>query len=301
MAPINYQYINQSSFADSYLTKMDLIVPINMDCYGKKKNTEECWNTKNARERLKNTDIQMLTPVSYYSIAQTQNHTYILYSFYHADDTTHPNDMEGCLVILERGDMHKLLGMITVAHHKTPAYSYEKRLTLEDGSKAERLLVEEEEDRQHPLIQQESGKHGMYALGKDTPPEIKIWRTLKIVFGQYQDKIVYYPGMATQYDYEYLKQYRGTPHYPTFYYDLIYIHDANDGLYQRKKSQPNSTFESNGQFHGGAANPPWLWKKDDISLWDSPAKLASSIFRTKSKQFDTKYEIRMQDDIIPKS
>ncbi len=298
-APINYQYINQSNCVNNFLKKMDIIVRVKMDCYQSRKDTEKCWKTKNMKASLEETKIEDLTPIAYYSVAQTQNHLYLLYSFFHAYDTPHPNDMEGCLVILERNETgNELLGMITTAHHKTPAYSYDNRLRLKDGCPAEKLLVEEEGDELHPLIQQESGKHGMYALGEDTPTEIKIWRTFKIVFGQYQDKMVYYYGVAKKYDPVYLKRYKNTPHYPSFYYDLVYIHDKKDGLYHRKKTQPNSTFDSDGKFYGGAANPPWLWEGNGISLWDNPAGLADSIFKSDRKPFDVEYEVRMDKDVV---
>jgi len=229
-APICYQYINQTEFFNDYLTKMDLLVPVNMDSYESGNNSEDAWDTKNIQEKLKKTSIENLTPVVYYSFAETKNHMYLLYSFYHADDTIHPNDMEGCLIILEKPE--KLLGMMTVAHNKIPKYAYQNNLAQKNGENIKKLLVEYEEDEIHPLVEQESGKHGMYGLGISSSTEIKVWRTLKIVFGQYQDKIVYFPGgKAKPYDIEQLKQYVGTPHYPTFYYDLVYIHDNKEDLF----------------------------------------------------------------------
>jgi len=121
---------------------------------------------------------------------------------------------------------------MTVAHNKIPKYAYQNNLAQKNGENIKKLLVEYEEDEIHPLVEQESGKHGMYGLGISSSTEIKVWRTLKIVFGQYQDKIVYFPGgKAKPYDIEQLKQYVGTPHYPTFYYDLVYIHDNKEDLF----------------------------------------------------------------------
>ena len=295
-APICYQYINQTEFFDDYLTKMDLLVPVNMDSYRSGNNSEKSWDSKNIREKLKKTSIENLVPVVYYSFAETENHMYLLYSFYHADDTTHPNDMEGCLIILEKPE--KLLGMLTIAHHKIPKYVYQNTLSQKNGDAMKKLLVEYEEDEIHPLVEQESGKHGMYGLGKDMSKEIKIWRTLKIVFGQYQDKIVFFPGKnAKKYDISQLRQYVGTPHYPTFYYDLVYIHDKSNGLIHRRDTAPNSTFQENGKFHHDAANPPWLWKHENLSIWENPAEVADTIFSTKGKSFDSKYVSGMNNDL----
>jgi len=40
-APICYQYINQTEFFNDYLTKMDLLVPVNMDSYESGNNSED--------------------------------------------------------------------------------------------------------------------------------------------------------------------------------------------------------------------------------------------------------------------
>jgi hypothetical protein len=275
---------------------MDLILPVNMNSYKTGDKSESAWNTQDMRNRLAKTEIKQLFPVCYYSVAETKNHTFLLYSFFHSDDTTHPNDMEGCMIILENNENgHTLLGMITIAHFKIPKYSYQNRLYSHSGDRLDELLVEEEKDELHPLVEQESGKHGMYGIGKNTPVELKIWRKLKIVIGRYEDKIVYYPGVAKNYDLTYLKKFKSTPHYPSFYYDLVNIHDNNDGLYHRKSTGANSTFESNGKFHGNAANPPWLWIDDGIKIWEKPSELAAKWFLTKSKPFEENYVKRMED------
>jgi len=156
----------------SYDTKRDLLVPINLDgfsntckcgymkhehaefsktqtisknkskkhgpCleYSPKYNTpEDAWDTRNMRNRLKTILSRNLIPVAYYSIASTTNYFYILYSFFHADDEKHQNDMEGCLVIIERDcaneNNDRLVGMLTVSHIFFPRYVYKDRLDFD--------------------------------------------------------------------------------------------------------------------------------------------------------------------------
>ena len=151
-------------------TKRDLIVPINLDGYTKTckcgfmkhdhkkpvdKNRkyvldksklqkhacsefiskytqpEDAWDTHNRRETLEDTLTENLLPVAYYSIATTTHYFYILYSFYHADDKKHPNDMEGCLVIIQRGKKDRLVGMLTVSHLFFPRYVYKERIQFQ--------------------------------------------------------------------------------------------------------------------------------------------------------------------------
>lgn len=59
-----------------------------------------------------------------------------------------------------------------------------------------------------------------------------------------------------------------------------------------------------GQFHGGAANPPWLWKElklinqnSEVGLmWSDPAKLVNKLFKPGKgrKDFSSRY-IRHMD------
>jgi len=232
-APINYQYINLSGWKNHYYTKQDLIVPVNLEYYKcNEKDKEKSYDTRDMKERLKCVKIDALTPAAYYSFAATKNHFYLLYSFYHADDTFlfyfgHPNDMEGCLVILEKPEKGqlkpKLLGMITIAHGMRPKYSFDDNLLLNDGKQSEvdPMFVEEEGENKHPIIQQESGKHGLYGLGY---PWVltQIWRWFKNIFGFKSNIIVYFPYKpAKPYCITDLKRFKGTTHYATFYYDLI--------------------------------------------------------------------------------
>ena len=308
-APVNYQYINLSDKDEHYYTKQDLILPVNFEYYKVDGvDPQISYDTQKVKDRLRSLNINQLTPVGYYSVAITKNHFYILYSFYHADDTFHPNDMEGCLVILERfGNKEELLGMITVAHEKTPKYSYDDNLRLNDGikSKPRKMFVEDEGGELHPLIQQEAGKHGMYGLGFPLF-RIKFWRYIKSIVGLKSNIVVFYPYKpAKKYNQDDLLRYKDTVHYASFYYDLVHILDEKQGLYHRrvKDGKKNSTFDDNGQFHGKAANPPWLWKYDGVNLWDDPALLAEKwlvpsknrkLFREEVLPSDeTKYERKM--------
>jgi len=157
-------------------TKTDLIVPINLDGYtlsckcgfmkhqhkqfheetkkmldlddsnsqicdcpefiSKYASLEDAWDTRNMRKRLENSFTESLLPVAYYSIAATTNYYYILYSFFHANDKKHPNDMEGCLIIVERDGKNEkndcLIGMITVSHIFFPRYIYKNKVKFKE-------------------------------------------------------------------------------------------------------------------------------------------------------------------------
>lgn len=74
---------------------------------------------------------------------------------------------------------------------------------------------------------------------------------------------------------------------------------------KRWQDRPDSTFQENGQFHGEAANPPWLWKElklyiqntNEVGLmWSDPAKLVNRLFTPGAgrKGFSSKY-IRHMD------
>ena len=290
-APINYQYANLSNTKNYYYTKQDIILPVNQECFQTLNQNEDCWSTNNNRERLSKSAFESLVPVVYYSIAETQNHYYVLYSFFHADDTTHPNDMEGCMVIVEKPE--KLLAIVTVAHHEFPKYVYDDSISTFGMKK---LFVETEGDEIHPLVQQESGKHGMYGLGEDISFGTKIVRWAKRLVGIYPDIVVYYPnGPVENYSIANLIRFKNTPHYSTFYYHLVDMHDPVNGLIHRRNTAPNSTFDETGKFYGGAANPPWLWKDGEYSLWENPAELTAKWFNTTGKQFDKSYVKSMDD------
>ena len=305
-APINYQYIRRDKSNDYYQTKKDLLYPVNLDCYSRSDvDSDECWDTTNIRERLGKTKIENLVPVCYYAVSETESHYFVLYAFYHADDDTHPNDMEGCLVILEKQDgKEELLGMITVAHLDFWNYAYKDNLLKPSGEKfgkEERLETDDDLESMHPLIQQEEGKHGLYALGTKINIGTKIVRWFLAVLNMSPDVIVYYPWRnAFSYSVSRLKKGKGTPYDPSFYYELIDIMDERQGFFSRWEKRPNKTFTKDGKFHGDSANPPWLWKPGLVLssdsakiglMWSDPAKLARESFKPANgrKEFSDKY------------
>lgn len=315
-APINYQYISLEH--DDYQTKKDLLCPVNFECYsaarlGSHNDPGLCWNTKIVRRRLADAGLASLTALAYYSVAITETHYFLLYAYYHADDDTHPNDLEGCMLILEKGDERpKILGMITVAHQDFVPYVYANRLNVKSRPAWHThfaMEVEEELEGDHALIQQARGKHGLYALTPHIGFMEKFLRWVRFVVGKPEDVIVYFPGETTNtYTKERLYRGKGTPHNPTFYYELVDMLDSADGLYDRYvdalNNNGNDTFNEKGAFHNdetvGNANGPWHWRPGPVvggsvksSIWDSPAELASEMFEPAGKKFSTVYLKRM--------
>ncbi len=326
-APINYQYI---SLKNDDETKRDLLCTVNFGCYHSSNKNETksdeatCWDTGIVRERLKKASFEELIPAAYYSAAVTDTHYYVLYAYYHADDSTHPNDLEGCLVILEKDYTRPhLLGMITVAHQDFVPYVYDNQMEITDNPFWQHgfdMEVEEELEGDHPLIQQAEGKHGLYALGSNIGFGEKFERRLREIFGMSQDVIVYYPGeKATPYNEKALHKGKGNPHNPTFYYELIDMLDKHNGLYDKyidaQNLGGNSTFTKDGAFHSlqslGNANGPWLWEPLEIiddrikkgAMWNDPEGLVRYIFKPKGKQFSdkTKYLKRMNEKCLSKN
>jgi hypothetical protein len=315
-APVNYQYIRLDTKNGNYNIKKDLIVPVNLEYYKKNKvDIESSWDTRNIRERLRNVKIEQLIPVAYYSVAETESHYFILYSFYHGDDDTHPNDMEGCLVLLEKQDDSEiLLGMVTVAHYDFWKYSYKNNLQHNSGkefTKKEQFEVDEELDSKRSLIQQEKGKHGLYALGTNINIGTKIILWFGYLLNIHPDVIVFYPNdKAAYYKIENITKGKDTPYNPSFYYELVDILDPVEGIWGRWKNKPNSTFDNDGKFHGGSANPPWLWKlayrfrpleSNELGfMWLDPVKLVTKLFKpgVNRKDFSPKYIRRMDGTVL---
>lgn len=305
-APVNYQYINLDE-TSAYLNKtvdypdgkgsgffkikQDLLCQVDFTLSD---NDPQRWNTSNVIDRLNNAEFSDLIPTVYYSIAETEKHFFILYSFYHANDSTHPNDMEGCLIILEKKDNKQLLlGMITIAHYDFWYYTYKKNLTVREGIQTSgQLEIDEEFDgRGHPLIQQEEGKHGLYALGTHIEWFTKLLWWFLSVIDMSPDIIVYYPHetKASKYSFENLTKGKKMPYNPSFYYKLVDILDKEYGLWERwnKREQRKNdyTFDECGKFYGGAANPPWLWKPADAkSLWESILTKIKKLLHLKNKE-----------------
>lgn len=267
------------------------------------------------RRRLREADLASLTASAYYSVAITETHYFLLFAYYHADDDTHPNDLERCLLILKRNDDRPLLlGMITVAHQDFIPYVYNERMKVRARPAWQthfKMEVEEELEGDHALVQQAQGKHGLYALTPHIGFMEKFLRWIRFVIGRPEDVIVYFPGdVANQYSKERLYRGKGTPHNPTFFYELIDILDPDDGLYDRYvvalTNKGNETFKENGAFHNdetvGSANGPWLWRPGAVvgnavrsRMWDSPAELALEMFEPAGKQFSTVYLKRMHE------
>ena len=173
-----------------------------------------------------------------------------MYAFYHADDDNHPNDLDGCLLIIEKNDLRpKLIGMITVSHYDFVPYSFDNRTKIKQApfwQSEMRGLYETEKNGDNVLIQQTSGKHALYGLSGDLSLLDYIKRKLKTVSSDL-GTVVYYPSdKAERYDLNYLKQFGETPHYPTQYYELVDILDAQNGLFDRyvdaKRHGGNQTF-----------------------------------------------------------
>ena len=316
--PICYQYIELGNEKE---TKKDLLCPVNFGAYP---GTTEAvnvicrhWNTKSVRQRLETSDFPDFIPVVYYSVAITDSHYYILYCFYHADDDDHPNDMEGILVILDKNNgSPKLFGVITVAHYDFVPYVYDE----DDVNKIQShplwqkeftILADKDIGSQNILIQQEKGKHGMYALGRNVGIRAILSRRFKEIFGVAIDSIVYYPGVeASIPKKDEIFSGRGTRHYPQFYYKLVDIHDKFNGLvskFYHAKKEGNETFTKEGAFYNtetraGRAHGPWLWDPKEIvdkiekgDLWNHPARIVKQLFKL-SPAFDDTYRKTMDSE-----
>lgn len=321
-SPINYEYISLEN--NDYETKKDLLCPVNFECYsadrlGKVVEESTCWNTRLVRQRLRNADFTTLTAAAYFAVAITETHYFILYAYHHADDDTHPSDLEGCMLILERNNERPLLlGMITVAHHDFVPYTFDGRMRVRSHPVWQthfKMEVEEETEGDHALIEQAQGKHGLFALSPYIGWMEKIVRWIRSLGGMPEDVIVYYAGeTANEYTKERLYRGKGTPHNPTFYYELIDILDPKNGLYDRYvdalMNGGNETFTATGAFNnvdtiGGSANGPWLWRPGPTigegpvksMMWDSPAELVSEMFEPAAgrKHFSTRYLKRMNE------
>jgi len=348
-APVDYQYIqlddaspylnNTDTYPDGkgiefFNLKQDLLCQVDFALSDK---DPDRWNTKEVKRRLENAIFVDLIPTVYYSIAETEQHFFILYSFYHAYDRDHPNDMEGCLIILaKKGNEECLLGMITIAHYDFWYYTYKKNLTVKKGiTTSGQVEIDEEFDGQgHPLIQQEDRKHGLYALGTHIAWFTKLWWWILRIFNKSPDIVVYYPPItkASQYSFENLIKGKKSPYNPSFYYALVDILDKENGLWERWNNKEqriaDCTFDEFGKFYGGAANPPWLWKPADAKsllesfltrikktlhlkikkyesteiteIWKDPQKLASDHFihGEGMAEFNSKY-LRHMDGSLP--
>ena len=278
-APIIFQHVNLKN------PLRDMLCAINYD---------GDWNTSNNRINLRRFD---LIPVVYYSLAETLTHYYILYCFYHADDLTHENDLEGCLVIVDK-DKSLLLGIITIAHFDFYSYVFENRLSegrenIDGSLYAEKLEIDGSE---HPLVTQELNKHGCYAW-KGMPRwmfwnRCYSWNCNKCkpwwMFWGRRDSldcigIKYIPSnnaiMPDPYKINTFNEIR----YGYILIDML----GPDGFWNKRDNIVYPlTFKSWGIFNSstiGSASAPWVWddfddKLDTGTIFFDPVTIASKYF-----------------------
>lgn len=272
-APINYQHVNLA------YPRRDMLCSINYD---------GDWITSNNRKNIVDFD---LIPVAYYATAETGTHYYILYCYYHADDLTHENDLEGCLLIVSKED-EELLAMITVAHWNFYSYVLEGRLKAGRESIDGKLYVEKYDGKEHPMIRQERNKHGLYAW-RGAP----WWMFWEPRDSKRSTGIRYVPSdEASMADIDNIGSFKDTE----CGYVLIDILDENQGFWGRRDDP--LTFMSWGIFNSstrGSANAPWVWDDFDDSLkvgtiFLDPATIAQKYF-SGFDDFDDTYKKRMEE------
>ena len=265
-APIHFQHVNIQN------PERDMLCAVDFD---------GDWNTKNNRKNLKKFD---LIPVVYYGVAETKTHYFILYCFYHADDLTHENDLEGCLVIVERRSQ-QIQAMITVAHMDFWSFVAKKRLKKGKETVDGKLSLEKFNGTWHPMTKQEMDKHGLYA-----------WKT-KDLWGWNLGKdsinhtgVKYVPGnSAKNIDKKSISSFKNTIRN----YVLIDILD-NEGFWNKRNDE--TLFKKWGVFNsskGGSAHAPWVWKdhNDELSaglLFYDPAAIVERYF-SEFRKFDRNY------------
>ena len=272
-APILYQHINLEK------PLRDILCAIDYD---------GDWNTSNNRKHLYTDDYDLI-PVVYYSIAETLTHYYILYCFYHADDLTHENDLEGCLVITDK-QRSLLLGMITIAHFDFYSYVYKNRLKGGKKRATGKLYAESLSDGfEHPMVTQEVNKHGCYAW-KGVPFWIRLlpwWWPLWTKCDSHKLRVRSLSRYFSRQRRDSIKCCKGIRYYPSnraimpdikkinSFLDTEYGYVLVDILgpkgFWDKRDNPetfNENYESRGVFNSstpGSANAPWVW---DDSIWD---------------------------------
>lgn len=296
-APILYQHINLEN------PLRDMLCAIDFD---------GDWNTSNNRRNLY-TNVYDLIPVVYYSIAETLTHYFILYCFYHADDLTHENDLEGCLVIADK-ERSLLLGMVTIAHFDFYSYVYENRMKAGSKRITGKLHTERLSDGfEHAMVTQEVNKHGCYGW-KGVPFWMRLmpwWWPLWTKCDSHRDMHRSSSQFWSRKRRDSVKHCKGIKYYPSsraFMPDIKKINSFVDTQYSYvlidilgpdgfwdKRDNPD-TFDENYESHGvfnsstpGSANAPWVW---DDSIWNNLPP-AGTIFRDPvsiaSKYFDSNF------------
>jgi hypothetical protein len=270
-APIHYQYVNLG-----YIRR-DMLCSVNYD---------GDWNTANNKDHI---EYYELIPVVYYSIAETGTHYYILYSFYHADDLTHENDLEGCLLIVAKED--NLLGMISIAHYDFFSFTFDDRLQPGKETLDGELFVEEFNGRNHPITKQEANKHGLFAWGTTSwslPWERDSFSRIGIR---------YYPANIAIAQNEFRVDSFNKTSFPYVLIDML----GSEGFWDKRDHKLNpATFSSWGTFNStsrNSAHAPWVWDdiNDDLftgTIFFDPSTIAYRYF-SGFDEFDTNYVKRM--------
>jgi hypothetical protein len=262
-APIHYQDTDSSDYDADYLTAV---------------NYDAEWNTLNNWEH-QDDNLALLTGWTYFSVAETATHWFLVYAFYHPRDWedfpdpfgqfTHENDMEGALLTVRKDGtgFGALEAMITVAHDNfyswVPAGStYAAGRETVDGP----LIMQAVGGVPHPTTRQEAKGHGVYGWNGANFPG--------------NDGVVYLPSATTA-------EVPSSGNDRSVAYRLADVFAAG-GLWARRADPV--TFAGFGTFRGdngkdNAANAPWGWDDHDDGgdlprgmLATDPAYLVSVYF-----------------------
>ena len=257
------------------------------------------WDSSDNKKNLYRTDISSIKPVAYYSIAETTTHYLILYCFYHADDSTHENDLEGCLVIVKKEEPNDILqGIVTVAHSDFWPFSVKGRLEivesqldryLDSRKSSKYVMVEDYRDNEHPAIKSEPKKHGLYAWCSDVPDKLaKTFGGLPNVDTLDNIGIRYVPGSNHDPIFEdsinsFSKTTREYALIDMLGEDGFWIRRYDKKLFKTWGVFNKSLFARIFLFLGGNANAPWKWDDQNDAFYPGamiydPAGLVQNYF-----------------------
>lgn len=246
-APVWYQDTHVANYRADYIAKFN---------YDDDFTGLNNWNNLGAYE---------LIPYVYYWVVETEANWYIGYAVFHPRDWSnvlwageHENDMEGCLLVVERpvdgvgfGSLDRLWALHPVLHVGFVEYASDGRVKFY-------------EDNGHtPLLYIVSGGHAIHV-------DDRAWED----GFPHGDGVVYYPDKVNA-DYGLGL---GDPRMPMLSddeptdevcYGLIDIDDQDEGLWGLRDSYGElGPFESFGVFNGDdkgrdKANAPWGWDDHD--------------------------------------
>ncbi|MCI0559728.1 MAG: hypothetical protein MN733_14660 [Nitrososphaera sp.] len=274
-APVHHQHVNPA------YVERDLLCAIDYD---------GDWDTSNNRRNIRK---HPLIPVVYYGIAETRTHYYMLYCFYHADDATHENDLEGALLIVEKPD--RALGLVALAHLDFRSYAVDRRLIDGHETVDGRLYFDNDAGPGRPMTRQDPNKHGCYS-----------WRGAPWwMFWEPKDStslmgITYVPSNeAFSPRIDEIRSFRETKH------GYVLLDLAGPHGFWKERRNP-LTYRSNGSFNSstmGTANPPWIWRdiNDHLgygAMFYRPAELAQWYFSGFSDDFSYEYTKRMYHYVV---